>query len=187
MRPIVACCIALLAMDAWAQWSFDELMRRMAQTPEARAHFSEKKYSTLTTEPLQSSGTLAYLRPDRIVKRTAKPHEETISVAGDVLTVENPARKQSRELSLAGYPVVWAFVESIRGTLSGNAGILKRFYEVRLDGSPTAWTLTLKPRERQMADVVDAIRLFGSGERIQTIEILEASGDRSVMAITPEK
>ena len=42
---------------------------------------------------------------------------------------------------LQDYPVLWAFVESIRSTLAGDLQSLNRFYRVELDGSERDWRL----------------------------------------------
>lgn len=161
-------------------------MQRMAETPASRARFTEKKYSSLTKTPLVSSGTLSYTRPDRIAKQVQAPQEESLSVDGDVLTIENKSKNQRHSLTLQSYPVIWAFVESLRATLSGNLSSLQRFYKIRLDGGQQSWLLWLEPTDAQMAGYVQSILIRGADNRIASIEIHEAGGDRSVMAITPE-
>ncbi len=76
--------------------------------------------------------------PGHLVKRTLTPKPETLTVEGDRLTIESAARKERRTLRLQDYPVLWAFVESIRSTLSGDIGALERFYRVELEGRPRA-------------------------------------------------
>jgi hypothetical protein len=61
---------------------------------------------------------------------------------------------------------------------------LNRFYQVSLDGGERRWRLTLKPREPDMQEVVSEIRIGGSRNWIDTIEIIEVQGDRSLMTIT---
>jgi outer membrane lipoprotein-sorting protein len=174
------------AAEPAARWDMQQLMQRMAQTSAARARFSETKHSSLVKTPLVSSGTLSYTRPDRIAKQTLSPYEESISVEGDTLTLENKAKGVRHTLALQSYPVVWAFVESIRATLSGNLKTLQRFYELRFDGTPQAWLLSLEPTDVQMAAYVQTIRIRGTEGRITSIEIFEAGGDRSLMTITAE-
>jgi len=104
----------------------------------------------------------------------------------DRLTMENKARNQRRTLVLQDYPVIWAFVESIRSTLAGDLQTLSRFYRIGLEGSDDQWRLLLAPSEPKMQAMVREIRISGSKNRIRTIEILEAEGDRSVMTIAEE-
>ena len=100
------------------------------------------------------------------------------------LTIESRERNQRRTLALQDYPVIRAFVESIRSTLAGDLPSLARFYQVGLDGGERRWRLTLKPNEPGMQEVVSEIRISGERNWISAIEIIETSGDRSVMTIT---
>jgi hypothetical protein len=87
-------------------------------------------------------------------------------------------------LNLQDYPLIRAFVESIRSTLAGDLPTLTRYYEVELAGSERKWRLTLKPGEPGMQEVVREIRISGGSGSISAIETIETNGDRSVMTIT---
>ncbi|MND02960.1 hypothetical protein D3C83_225530 [compost metagenome] len=63
---------------------------------------------------------------------------------------------------------------------------MSRFYRIGLEGSDDQWRLLLAPSEPKMQAMVREIRISGSMNRIRTIEILEAEGDRSVMTIAEE-
>jgi len=84
---------------------------------------------------------------------------------------------------LSDYPVIWAFVESIRSTLAGDLATLRRFYQVSLEGDEQQWRLLLKPVEPAMLEVVSDIRIGGSRDRVLSMEFIEANGDRSTMTI----
>lgn len=167
-------------------WDVDSLMLQLSEVKHLRARFVERKYLKVLKAPLELSGTLTYTRPGRLEKRTLKPKPETLTVADDKLTLENPARKQRRVLKLQDYPVLWGFVESLRATLGGDIKALERFYRVELEGGPAKWQLYLAPRERKMNQVISLIRIDGSQARIDTIEVQEARGDRSVMKMVEE-
>ena len=104
-------------------------------------------------------------------------------MAGDKLKLENPSRKVNRELKLRDYPALWGFVESIRSTLGGDIKSLERFYRVELEGEPADWRLFLVPLDSKMNEVISLVRIDGSQARIDTIEVQETGGDRSVMKI----
>jgi hypothetical protein len=76
------------------------------------------------------------------------------------------------------------FVESIRSTLAGDLALLRRFYEIALEGEERKWRLTLKPIDPKMQELIREIRIGGSRSRIDSVEFFESGGDRSVMAIT---
>jgi len=165
-------------------WDVQRLMRELAQVKTANARFFERRHLAILTAPLESSGTLVYAAPDRLEKHTLRPRPESLVLERNELTVESKERNQRRTLVLQDYPVIWAFVESIRSTLAGDLPTLSRFYQVGLDGGERRWRLTLKPSEPRMQDVVSEIRISGDRSWINAIEMIETGGDRSVMTIT---
>jgi len=165
-------------------WDVKQLMRELAQVKSAKARFVERKHLAILNAPLDAAGTLLYTAPGRLEKHTLTPRQESLVLDGDRLTLENKERKQRRTFALQDQPVIWAFVESIRSTLAGDLATLSRFYQVSLDGGAGDWRLTLKPVEPGMQGVVSEIRIRGSRDRVNTIEIIETQGDRSVMTIT---
>jgi outer membrane lipoprotein-sorting protein len=171
------------ARAAAADWGVEQLMQALGEVKSSQAAFVELKHIAILTTPLQSRGRLVYEAPDRLEKHTRTPQRETLLLVRDQLTIESPGRK-SRTVVLADYPVVWAFVESIRSTLAGDLATLARFYEVKLDGEERRWRLLLRPRDPQMRELVSEIRMSGSRNWIETIETVETNGDRSVMTIT---
>jgi outer membrane lipoprotein-sorting protein len=171
------------AAESSAAWGIEQLMQNLAQVKVARGKFVERKYMAVLNAPLDSSGTLVYTAPGRLEKHTLLPKPETLVLEQDKLTIEYKDRNQRRTLVLQEYPVVWAFVESIRSTLAGNLQTLNRFYRASLAGSEEQWRLSLTPAEPAIQSVVKEIRIGGSRNRVRTIEIIEAEGDRSLMTI----
>jgi outer membrane lipoprotein-sorting protein len=185
----LGCALALGAvptLGATAAFSLEELMQKLAQVKTANGKFVERKYLRVLNEPLELRGTLAYTAPGRLEKHTLTPKPESLILVEDRLTLEDKARKQRRTLYLQDYPVLWAFVESIRSTLAGDLQSLARFYEVDLQGNERDWRLLLKPRESNIQAMVREIRIGGSYSAVRTIEVLESGGDRSVMNITED-
>jgi hypothetical protein len=175
------------AQESPAGWSLETLMRDLGQIRSSKARFVERKYLKVLNAPLELRGTLTYVAPANLEKRTLSPKEETLSVEGDRLTIESAARNEHRTLRLQDYPVLWAFVESIRSTLSGDVQALGRFYRIELEGGPEQWRLYLVPRDKEMRTVISLIRIGGSRDRLDRIEVHEASGDRSVMKVYEER
>lgn len=167
-----------------AGWDLKQLMHELGQVKTAKARFVERKHLAILNAPLELSGTLVYVAPDRLEKHTLVPRAESLVLEREELTIEDKERTRRRTLVLQDYPVVWAFVESIRSTLAGDLSTLTRFYRVSFDGGEHRWRLMLKPSEPGMQDVVSEIRISGDRSWINTIEIIETGGDRSVMTIT---
>ena len=173
--------LSLCCVPAFAAWDVAQLMQGLAQNKSGRASFVEKKYIALLDKPVESSGELLYTAPDRLEKRTLKPKPESLLIENGRLTVERGKRRLV--LRLQDYPELVAFTESIRGTLAGDIAALKRIYNLDLEGSEERWTLTLRPIETRMLDVVQHIRIGGSRAEVKSIEIEQTDKDRSVMLI----
>lgn len=183
LKRLIGLCV-LLALPAWSQaagWDLDQLMSELAQTRYSHARFSEKKSIAMLDQPVESSGELFYSAPDRLEKRTLKPRYETMLVEGSALTIER-GRKRHR-LQLQDYPELAAFIESIRGTLSGDRRALERNYRLSLDGNVKQWTLLLLPIQPKMQAVVKQIRVEGARDQVRSIEVLQADGDSALMLI----
>ena len=174
------------AAETAAAWGIEQLMQNLGQVKSARGKFVERKYLAMLNAPLDSSGTLVYTAPGRLEKYTLLPKPETLVLEQDKLAIEYKDRNQRRTLVLQDYPVIWAFVESIRSTLAGDLPTLNRFYRASCTGSAEHWRLTLKPIDPKIQTVVKEIQIGGSRNRVRTIEVSETEGDRSVMTITED-
>lgn len=166
-------------------WNLQQLMHDLGAVKRSQARFTERKYLKALNAPLELSGTLRYEAPGKLDRRTLKPKPEALLVEGDRLTIEM-AGKPPRTLRLQDYPVLWAFVESIRSTLNGDIAALERFYRVELEGGRSRWRLYLVPRDPDMRAVISQIRIDGSRDRMERIEVQETRGDRTVTRIVEE-
>lgn len=167
-------------------WGVQQLMRELGTVKRSQARFVERKYLKILNAPLEVSGRLIYQAPGKLEKRTLGPKPEILLVDGDRLTIESGSDKKRRMLKLQDYPVLWAFVESIRSTLGGDIAALERFYRVELEGTHPRWRLYLVPRDADMRAVISMISIGGSRDRVDRIEVQETRGDRSVMTIVEE-
>jgi hypothetical protein len=163
-------------------WGLAQLMHRLGQVIRVEAKFVERKHLRILEAPIEFSGTLSYKAPGYLEKNTLLPKPQKLVLDHDRLLMEDA--KQRRTLRLQDYPVVWAFVESIRATLAGDLKALLGFYKVELHGSEDEWRLSLRPSEPSLQSVVSEIRISGQRDRVRTIEVVEGEGDRSVMTIT---
>ncbi|GAU00474.1 outer membrane lipoprotein carrier protein LolA [Burkholderia stabilis] len=171
------------AADTGSAWNLDRLMSTLAQHKSGRATFTETKYLSIATQPVESSGELVFVAPDHLEKHTLSPKPEHLVVDGDMLTVERNNRKYT--LALARYPELGAFIDSIRATLAGNRFVLEQIYKVALAGRGDDWTLTLTPLDSRMLKVVSTITLDGTRDVLRSVAIRQADGDHSVMRLQP--
>jgi len=181
--PLLLLAGALHAADTGV-WDFAQLMAQLAQIQTSRARYTEVRHVAMLKQPLELSGTLSYSRPSRIEKNQTRPFSEIVRVDGEDLTVERDGKTHS--VALRNAPLLGTLVESLRSTLAGDGGELRRLFSVSMEGSKEHWTLKLTPREIDVASVVTEISISGSGPRVGRIEIQEPGGDLSVMTIKEE-
>jgi hypothetical protein len=159
----------------------DEVMRLLAQRRHGRVEFVEQHFLAVLRRPTESSGEMLYDAPDHLEKRTLLPHPENLVLDGGALTVERDGHR--RVLDLHRYPQIQPFVESIRATLAGDRGALERVYTLEFAGSLARWSLTLVPLDRELARVVQQVRIDGSRDELLRVEIRQPDGDRSLMTL----
>lgn len=181
--PFLALLLTLAAAPAFATFDIGQLMDNLARHKGGRVKFVEKKYLAVLDKPVISSGEMNYTPPDHLEKYTLQPRTETMVLDKDMLTLERDKRRLT--INLANQPEAQAFVDSIRGTLSGNRAALQKNYALYLSGTNEKWILTLLPSDQKIAALVQKITVSGSRDQVRSIEYLQADGDRSVLSIEP--
>jgi hypothetical protein len=183
MRATGLAILLLAALPAWAAPAFDQtrLMQLLAESPSSEVQYVEKKYSALLSEPVTSSGTLAYVRPDVVEKNMTAPRQESYRFAGRELVVTRKGAE--KRIVLSSEPLLAAFAASLRGVLSGNAALLGEYFRLALEGTEPDWKLELTPVDEEIARTVERVVVSGRAGRITTIEVREAGGDRSVLTV----
>ena len=161
----------------------DHVMGMLAMRQYGRVEFIEQQFLAVLSHPIESSGELRYDAPDHLEKRTLKPYAETLTLAGEVLTVERAHSR--RVMDLHAYPQVLPFIESIRATLAGDRKALERLFRLDFAGTVSRWTLTLVPLESKVKQSVSQVRIEGAQDQLLKVEIRQPDGDRSLMTLRP--
>jgi Outer membrane lipoprotein carrier protein LolA-like len=162
----------------------DALMQELAARPSGHVTFTEVQHLGVLDRPLESSGELLYQAPDRLEKRILKPRPETLVLAHGVLSATRG--KHTRTMELAAWPQVAPLLESLRATLTGDRATLERIFSVALEGDAARWTLKLTPKDPEAARAVSRVIITGGNAKLETVEILAADGDRSLLTIGAE-
>jgi Outer membrane lipoprotein carrier protein LolA-like len=182
-KALAGALLALASLPASAQWSVDDLMTALAARGSADATFTEQRYVPVLDAPVQSSGTLRFVAPDRLEKHTLLPRAESLVLTGDQLTLLQGPR--TRRLALTDLPDNGLAINSLRGTMAGDLAALRRGWNVTLFGERRIWTLSLTPLSAAVAQYIETVLIEGQQDRIDRIEIRQADGVRSVMQIKP--
>ena len=161
----------------------DQVMGMLAMRQHGRVEFIEQQFLAVLSHPVESSGELRYDAPDRLEKRTLKPHAETLVLSGEVLTVERAHSR--RVMDLHAYPQVLPFVDSIRATMAGDRKALERLFRLDFTGRVARCPLTLVPLESKVKQSVSQVRIEGAQDQLLKVEIRQPDGDRSLMTLRP--
>jgi len=160
------------------------VMNRLAAVKSAKADFTEKKFVKLLNTPVESTGVLVYTAPGRFEKHTKNPVEERMTVERDMVTFDNVAKKKKQQIFIPQFPALAAIVDAMRGALSGNLPQLQLAFSIKASGTNQRWKLHLVPLEASQYAYIHAVDVAGRDDFIESIEILQSDGDRSVMSMT---
>jgi len=179
VRAALCTLVALLATASaeGETLTLPELMRHLADTPGVVARFVETKEIALLDEPLETRGTMYFVPPDRLARRTESPGAATLIIDGDKLFFRDEAG--GNDVDLAGNPMARLFVDNFIVLFNGDLAALERLYETSFASEGDNWTLTLAPRDAPLDRLVATITLRGDANGMQQMVLLEKGGDRT--------
>ncbi|MDH5824506.1 fatty acyl CoA synthetase [Luteimonas sp. RD2P54] len=151
------------------------ILEKLARPAPARTSFVEVRTSAMLKEPLRVTGE--YLRPDArtLVREVRSPYVETTTVRDGRATIERAGRSP-RSFSLSRAPELAALQASFGALLAGDVAELERHYAIRTRGVRERWTMTLTPKDPELAANVRRIDLYGRGAELRCIETLPGEG-----------
>lgn len=183
-RALLVLCVAAGLRPARAQaLDLKTLMQRMAQRKSGESRFTEERTVSGIDGPLQASGTLSFVAPDRFARHTLHPTKETMEVQGRTLLLKRGPR--TRQMDMDAVPELAALLDAMRATLTGDAVLLQRYFRTELSGSDAKWVLRLLPLDERLARQVRQIELVGQAADLRSIELQLTGGDRSLMLLDP--
>ncbi len=151
------------------------------------ASFVETTSSTLLTKPLVTSGTLAVVRPSRIVLRYAQPDERVVLIDGDTMTISWPSRhvRESKDIGASQKRIQKYFVDSSPDELRSHFTIAAREAEDR----PGTYLVTMVPKRKQILEGLSRLDLWvdRTTELLVAMKMSFPSGDTKLMTFTDVK
>ena len=171
--------------------ALEPLMAALAQNGPGTVRFAETKTSALLKAPIESSGTLTYAAPSRLEKRTLAPRDERFAVDGETVVIEMAAgTRRKKDASSSASATIRRSARSSRASAARSPATSPRSGATTGSSSrargPTGGSTSCRPTRSWRMFVLKVV-IGGAGGEVRRIEILEASGDRSVMTITKPK
>lgn len=166
--------------------SFDELylrgQRANAAIKTLTARFTETTTSSLLTRPLVARGTLAVVRPSRIVLRYVEPDARIVLIDGNRMTTSWPSRK-SRQVTDIGATQGRIQKYFVNGSIED----LRREFEIAEYGAGDrrgASHVSLVPKRKQIRESLARLDLWVNQPSLllESLQITFANGDVKEMA-----
>jgi outer membrane lipoprotein carrier protein len=159
--------------------SIDEQQKKI-QT--LAAAFSQRKETSLAKDPLFSSGTVRFKRPDRVHFTYSKPEQMEMALEGKTIWIYYPIRSQAEKYSFARNKRITQYLEPVTGIFQKSFAHLAETYHIVYQGaeSDRLYRFRLQPKEdkaRKFLSRVDVWIDKASGA-ILRFEMIEASQDR---------
>ncbi|AVS68434.1 hypothetical protein C8245_24770 [Paracidovorax avenae] len=152
--------------------TLSSLAQHVAQYPVVRAEFTQTRQMAALKRPVVTTGRIIYSRERGVLWQIEKPYAMTYVLQDDKV-VEIGADGQRRERQVQGLAEIGRV---FRAVLSADTQALAGYFDIAVQGTTAQWTLELKPRQPQMAQVMERIQITGD-QFVQTLRMDEAGGD----------
>lgn len=152
----------LAAAGAPARDLFDEIYGKSrgieASMTTVTARFTETTTTALLTRPVLSHGTLAVVRPDRIVLRYANPEPHVVLIDGTQMTFAWPSRglTQRSDIGTVRKRIDKYFLDK-------NPDELRRAFKIAAVSAtdrPNTWRITMQPTRSQISQGLSRLQLW---------------------------
>lgn len=153
---------------------FDEIYARgrpiEASLKTLTASFVEESTSSLLTKPLVARGTLAVVRPDRIVLHYAEPERRTVLIDGTTMRLVWPSRALDQRVAIGAQQrrIQQYFVDKSPKQLRSHFDISAADAPAR----PSAWVVTMVPRRKQIAEGLAKLELWIERDTVMLSSLL---------------
>jgi outer membrane lipoprotein-sorting protein len=192
LRVAVIACAGLTAAAQGAQTDlFDEIYARgkpiESGLKSLTASFTETSTSSLLAKPLVANGTLAVLRPSKIVLRYTTPERRTVLIDGEVMRVLWPSRAidQKTAIGTAQRRIQQYFVDKSPAQLRRHFDITAREATAR----PGTWFVSMTPKRKQIRQGLAKLELWldQSSVVLDAMQLTFPSGDTKLMEFSDVK
>src|SRR5262245_26980345 len=180
-----ACALHVLPARAQVE-DLDKLFALFAAQGERRKAFVERRHSVLFRSPPESRGTLYFKPPALLERDVVSPRREKIRIEAETATLwteGDDGKVVERKASLGTIPQLANLVLTIRATLAGDLGTLRKMYRVTLQAPLPHWRIELTPIEERTGAAVSLITMAGDRAEVERIQFTETSGDRTELLL----
>jgi outer membrane lipoprotein-sorting protein len=155
------------------------LRESLARTQKLSARFTQTRHWAALQDALVTEGTFEYQKSGRLVWRTSPPAESELVIENRTALLRYPALGTTESIDFSSDPGMGRVFESIGAVLQADLEKLLPLFALTVEGKAPL-RLTLTPRTKELAEVVQRIRLSFDGQlRLTRVSLEEAGGDRT--------
>lgn len=164
------------AMKAWEELSAPSTLQ---------AEFVQVRTSRLLSQPIQSTGTLAFEKPDRMAWSVATPARSTFVMDGSTVGMAFPDLGVRESIDLSSNAEVASLVAGMMVWLGSDLQRVQQDYTLTWETDHAV----LVPKDEQLKGIIGSLdlKLTGSPKRIDTVTIVEPDGDTVVITFSEVK
>jgi hypothetical protein len=169
--------LALLTLSSLANaFDLQQLSDQLAKPDVIHGQFIQEKHLRALPQPLISKGSFVLAKNHGLLWLLKTPLQQDYRINGKGIARRDVSGWQLLPGKSAGAEQNRLFLAVLQGDSSG----LQRDFELALSGDAQKWHLTLTPRSVLLKQVFNQINITG-GTLVNTIELLEAQGDSTVL------
>jgi hypothetical protein len=157
--------LGVAAIDA--AYEAMEIIAAIRTPRDTAVRFTESRLSPLLAAPLQLSGTVEFTTDGTLAKRITQPFTESISISASEVVLERAGKTQ--RLSVRRDGELWRLYTSLRAILAGEPATLEDSYAIAVTRDGPGWQLTLTPRDDTRLELLAALTVRGTAERIDWV------------------
>ena len=161
----------------------DSLLKSVAPKGAQEVAFEERRYFGALTAPLVSRGRLRYEPPGRLIKYVEEPRRETAVVDKDRVAILNEDGAETASIDLWQNKDLRLVFDGLKNVLGGDPDALRAAFDATLEDYAKGWRLHLMPKGDPEDTRIKGIVVTGTAERIESFEIQESDGDRSLIQL----
>lgn len=157
----------------------DHISANIGQHAVLRTEFTQTKQMAALKRPLITSGQLIYSHQFGVLWQITQPYRISY-ILGEDKIIEIDAQGIRKERSFKDVPGLAQVGRVFRAMLGTDAAALRNYFTVATQGNVEHWSISLKPKQAQLAQVIKDIQLSGS-QFVNDLRINEASGDSAFL------
>jgi outer membrane lipoprotein-sorting protein len=183
MPPMLLWIAAALAeepsAEALAAW------RELSAPATLQAEFVQVRHSRLLSQPIESTGSLAFEKPDRMAWSVRTPARSTFVMDGTQVGMAFPDLGVRESIDLSSSPDVASLVAGMMVWLGSDLERVQQDYTLTWETDHAV----LVPKDDKLAAIIGSLdlRLTGSPKRIDRVTIVEPDGDTVTITFSEVK